>query len=261
MIGHSVTYLPFSLSRSFKNLIVNQVSDLDKLNVVHVAGTKGKGTTCAYVDSILAQYRKKYNFPKKVGLYTSPHLVDVRERIRINSTPISPEMFAKYFFEVWDLLTMKYKLATLRGELKDLPVDEKPGYFKFLTLMSFHVFLQEGINVAIYETGIGGKFDSTNIVEHPACTGITKLDLDHTFTLGETIDEIASQKAGIQKTGSPSFYVNQAPHATASEVIKQRAKELNVNLTCVAQNNHFSSRRIDDVNIKPNIHTQRYVVV
>ena len=232
---------------------------MDKLNVVHVAGTKGKGTTCAYVDSILAQYRKKYNFPKKVGLYTSPHLISVRERIRINSTPISPEMFAKYFFEVWDLLTMKYELASLKGELANLPVDSKPGYFKYLTLMSFHVFLQEGIDVAIYETGIGGQFDSTNIVEHPACTGITKLDLDHTYILGETIEEIARQKAGIQKTGSPSFYVNPNPHKTASKVIKDVAKERNIMAICCDANKFSDIHRIDEVNIKPDIMTQRYV--
>jgi len=152
---------------------------------------------------------------------------------------------------------MKYELATLRGELEGLPADQKPGYFKFLTLMSFHVFLQEGINVAIYETGIGGRFDSTNIVKHPACTGITQLDLDHTNILGETIEEIAYQKAGIQKRGSPSFFVNQSPHGKASKVIKNAAKALDVQATCVTTNNDLSAHRLDDINLKPNISTQR----
>ena len=213
------------------------------------------------MDSILAQYRKRYNFPKKVGLYTSPHLISVRERIRINSVPISPELFAKYFFEVWDLLTLKYELATLKNDLENLPSDQKPGYFKFLTLMSFHVFLQEGIDVAIYETGIGGQFDSTNIVERPACTGITQLDLDHTYVLGETIEEIAWQKAGIQKTGSPSFFVGQTSHPTTMKVINRVAKERKVQYTCVTKNKYFGIRRLDGVKVKPDLVTQRYVDV
>ena len=85
-------------------LIKSQPSDLDKLNIVHVAGTKGKGSTCAFVDSILSQYQHTRGTPRKTGLFTSPHLIAVRERIRINSAPISEDLFAKYFFEVWDRL-------------------------------------------------------------------------------------------------------------------------------------------------------------
>jgi len=84
---------------------------------------------------------------------------------------------------------------------------EKPVYFRYLTLMSYHVFLSENVNIAIYETGVGGERDSTNIVERPAVTGITSLGIDHTLSLGNTIEEIAWHKAGIQKTGTPSFIV------------------------------------------------------
>ena len=216
-----------------------------------MAGTKGKGTTCAYVDSILSQFQEKYSFPKKIGLYTSPHLITVRERIRINSTPISSELFAKYFFEVYDLLEPQ-----LAKENKVLSgTDDKAAavvYFRYLTLLSYHIFLQEGVDAAIYETGVGGELDSTNIVEHPACTGITALGIDHTHTLGNTIEEIAWHKAGIQKTGSPSFTVTQP--ANALKVLQAVANERNVNLTV-----ELSRKRIDQVKIYPNKDFQRYV--
>jgi folylpolyglutamate synthase len=188
---------------------------LNKLNIVHVAGTKGKGSTCAYVDSILAHYRKSHDVPQNVGLFTSPHLVAVRERIRINSVPISAQLFAKYFFEVWNAL------QDAAAEPLDLPT-----YFKYLTLMSYHVFLQEGVNAAVYEVGVGGEYDATNIVDCPAVTGISTLGIDHVLTLGETIRDIAWHKAGIQKPGVPSFTVQQLP--AAMEVVDNRAKERGV---------------------------------
>lgn len=107
----------------------HQTSDFDRLNIVHVAGTKGKGSTCAFVNSILQCYNRSIGLPRKVGLYTSPHLVTVRERIQINSEPISEEKFTKYFFEVWDAL----ESSALR---EGLDPALKPSYFRFLTLMS-----------------------------------------------------------------------------------------------------------------------------
>jgi folylpolyglutamate synthase len=147
----------------------------------------------------------------KVGLFTSPHLLSVRERIRINNTPVSAALFTHYFFTVWDLLSS---------------MEQKPGYFRFLTLLSFHVFLSEGVNAAIYECGIGGEYDGTNIIERPAVTGITSLGIDHVFTLGSTIEEIAWHKAGIMKRNVPAFTVEQ--EEGAMEVIKKRAKERQV---------------------------------
>ncbi|KAH8591541.1 FolC protein [Bisporella sp. PMI_857] len=237
--------------RKYLSMIGYSSSDLDSLNVVHVAGTKGKGTTCAYVNSILAQYRKNYGFPKKVGLYTSPHLISVRERIRINTTPISPELFAKYFFEVHDLLEAKLAVAAENGSSEDMPIEPRPVYFRFLTLMSYHVFLQEGINIAIYETGIGGEFDSTNIVEHPACTGITALGIDHTFALGTELTQIARHKAGIQKSGAPSFTVHQPEDAM--KVLQNVAKERGVILHNVTDR----LGRVEEVNIQPSFEFQR----
>ncbi|TGO89538.1 hypothetical protein BPOR_0104g00020 [Botrytis porri] len=217
--------------------------DLERLNIVHVAGTKGKGSTCAYVDSILNRYRKSRDLPQKVGLFTSPHLIAVRERIRINSSPISAPMFAKYFFEVWD------RLEAAAASSSD-PF-EKPVYFRYLNLMSYHVFLQEGVDAAIYEVGVGGEYDSTNIVDRPAVTGISSLGIDHVFTLGDTIDKIAWHKAGIQKTGVPSFTVNQKPEAM--EVVEKRAAEKGVKSFKVVD----LDSRLTTVKIKPAADFQR----
>lgn len=224
-------------------LIKIQQRDLEKLNIVHVAGTKGKGSTCAYVDSILSQYRKSHDIPHKVGLFTSPHLIAVRERIRIGSAPISRDLFFKYFFQVWDSL----EAATSTSSTPFV----KPVYFRYLTLMSYHVFLQEGVDAAIYETGVGGEYDSTNIVESPVATGISALGIDHTFALGETVDKIAWHKAGIQKRGVPSFTVNQLPEAM--EVVQSRSEERNVkSLKIVDQD-----PRLEGVKVQPDAKFQK----
>ncbi|KAJ5158049.1 uncharacterized protein N7500_007700 [Penicillium coprophilum] len=203
----------------------HDINDLSRLNVVHVAGTKGKGTTCAFVNSILQSYQQSVGVPRKIGLYTSPHLGVVRERIRINSSPISEEQFAKYFFEVWDALESS---AVREG----LDPAHKPTYFRFLTLMAFHIFIREGVDAAVFEVGIGGELDSTNVIAQPSVTGITTLGIDHVTTLGDTIDKIAWHKAGIFKTGSPAFTVPQVPDAM--DVLQQRAKEKNTELVTIA---------------------------
>ncbi|CAI0655452.1 unnamed protein product [Colletotrichum noveboracense] len=177
--------------------------DLNRMNIVHVAGTKGKGTTCAYTNSILRSFHNESSAPRKIGLYTSPHLVSVRERIRINSEPISEELFTQYFFEVWDALSAKQELG----------YEEKPTYFRFLTLMSFHVFMQENVDAAIYEVGVGGELDSTNIIDQPVAVAITTLGIDHVQTLGNTIEQIAWHKAGIMKRGCPAFTSTRDAHA------------------------------------------------
>ncbi|KAM0242876.1 hypothetical protein ACHAP5_007128 [Fusarium lateritium] len=197
-------------------------SDLNQFNIVHVAGTKGKGSTCAFVDSILSQYQHTKGTPRKTGLFTSPHLIAVRERIRINSSPISEDLFAKYFFEVWD------RLESAPKDDVDNLMPPRPIYARYLTLMSWHVFLQEGVDTAVYETGIGGEFDATNVVEKPVASGISTLGIDHVFALGDTVAKIAWHKAGIMKTGSAAFTIEQFPDA--DEVLRKRAKERNVDL-------------------------------
>lgn len=196
-------------------------SDLNRLNVIHITGTKGKGSTCAFVDSLLGQLTPVNASAKpKVGLYTSPHMTSVRERIRINGQPVTHELFTKYFWQVWDRLsenpTRKFDLTPLR-----------PVYFRFLTLLAFHIFLSEGVQPVILEVGIGGKYDSTNIVPKCVVAGITQLGLDHTAILGNTVEEIAVQKAGIFKPQAPAVCWAQQP-GKALEQVKQVAKQVGV---------------------------------
>ncbi|KLU81349.1 tetrahydrofolylpolyglutamate synthase [Magnaporthiopsis poae ATCC 64411] len=211
--------------------------DLDRLNILHVAGTKGKGTTCAFADSILNQCRLARGVPAKVGLHTSPHLVSVRERLKINSVPVSKESFARCFFDVWDMLE-HHRPSQALGAEEDRRLDPvsrsaggsyagKPVYGRFLTLMSWHLFLSEGVDVAVYETGIGGEYDATNVVERPCATAITTLGVDHVAVLGGTVEEIAWHKAGIMKPGCPAFAAAQ-PHHAAEDVLRRRAAERRV---------------------------------
>lgn len=202
-----------------------------------MAGTKGKGSTCAFADSILSKWRTTSRSPLKVGMLTSPHLMAVRERIRINSAPISEELFAKYFFEVYDKLVSS-------SDTSGVPRGSTPIYARFLTLMSYHVFIREGVDVAVYETGIGGEYDATNLVTCPLACAITTLAIDHVFVLGNTVDKIAWHKAGIMKKGSPAFTIPQVPEAAA--VLNARAKEKGVHLKMLDVD-----PRLRGVNIRP----------
>ncbi|EYC07240.1 hypothetical protein Y032_0071g544 [Ancylostoma ceylanicum] len=206
--------LPVAFAHSFPKEQIPQspyeLDALDRLNVIHVSGTKGKGSTCAFVESILR------NAGFRTGLYTSPHLVHARERIRIDGKPISETLFAKHFFTVYN----KLKQQETEGDM--------PPYFKFLTLLSFHVFLEECVDVAIVEVGIGGEYDATNIVPHPVVCGITTLDIDHTSILGTTLPEIAWHKAGILKQGSPAVVTPLCQEAL--NVVRDRASERGVEL-------------------------------
>jgi len=180
------------------------LEDLDELGVIHVSGTKGKGSTCAFCESILRQRGLK------TGLFTSPHLLSVTERIRIGGEPIEKALFAHYFWMVYD------KIVTAN------PPDQRPIYFQFLTILAFNIFWREGVDVAIMEVGVGGRFDSTNIVRKPVVCGITTLDIDHTSILGKTIEEIAWQKAGIMKSGVPTL-VDGCQTEGALEVLSKEA--------------------------------------
>ena len=207
-------------------------ADLDRIRPIHIAGTKGKGSTSAFISSILAKYERpsdgtgRAGEVRKIGLYTSPHLRSVRERIQINNEPLSEDAFAKHFFEVWRRLE---ESARRKGLATD--ASAKPVYFRFLTLLAFHAFLQEDMDTAVIETGIGGEYDSTNVLVHPTVTGITSLGIDHVLLLGDTIEDIAWHKAGIMKPGARAFTVPQP--AGALEVLQRRAKEKAVTLDVV----------------------------
>ncbi|KAI9777976.1 MAG: hypothetical protein M1816_004374 [Peltula sp. TS41687] len=198
----------------------SQVDSLSsKFKIIHVAGTKGKGTTCYYCNHILHEYQKIYKKPERIGCYTSPHQVEVRDRIQINSESISKNLFAKHFLMLWNKI---HALAN-RPEL-DLPVI--PGYPGFLMLLAIYIFLLEETDVIIIETGIGGENDSTNVFQNPIATGITTIGLDHVEILGNSIEAIAWHKSGIFKPGCLAFTVEQ--DEAVLKVLRERAEEKGV---------------------------------
>ncbi|XP_050351206.1 folylpolyglutamate synthase, mitochondrial-like [Nymphalis io] len=193
---------------------------LDQLSVIHVAGTKGKGSTSAMCESIL----RAYGF--RTGFYSSPHLVAVRERIRLNGRMLSKCQFAEYFHQVYDAL---YESKTVDGDM--------PKYFSFLTVLAFNVFLKEKVDVAIIEVGIGGIVDYTNILRKVPVVGITSLGLDHTSILGNTLPEIAAAKAGIMKPDCEAYTVQQPPEAMA--VLRSVASNVKCSLTTIPEFNTY----------------------
>lgn len=216
---------------------------MNKLNPIHIAGTKGKGSTSAFTSSILSQYAQNDpKAPQKIGLYTSPHLRSVRERIQINNTPLSEEQFAQYFFETWD------RLGAAAERLGPMPGsgETRPLYFRFLTLMAFHTYLCEGVDTAIFECGVGGEHDSTNILVAPSVCAVTSLDIDHVAMLGGTIEEIAWHKAGIFKRDARCkealTVASQVPSALA--VLAKRAEEKGMTLRAVERNAQIQSGQI-----------------
>ncbi|KAG5237527.1 DHFS-FPGS family protein [Salix suchowensis] len=184
---------------------------ITEMKIIHVAGTKGKGSTCTFTESILR------NCGFHTGLFTSPHLIDVRERFRLDGVDICEEKFLAYFWWCYDRLKEK---AT-----EDIPM---PTYFRFLALLAFKIFAAEQVDVAILEVGLGGKFDATNVVQKPIVCGISSLGYDHMEILGNTLSQIAGEKAGIYKDGIPAYTVPQPDEAM--NVLVEKASKLNVPL-------------------------------
>lgn len=174
----------------------------------HIAGTNGKGSTAAFLDSILRRAGRR------TGLYTSPHLERINERIRIAGEEISDEAFAESFSRVQALTEELLAAGELSGH---------PTYFECLTAMAFDAFARSGVERAVFETGLGGRLDATNVTE-PAASVITRIDFDHENFLGHSLVEIAGEKAGILKPGVPLVLAPQ--RAEAREAILRRAAEL-----------------------------------
>jgi dihydrofolate synthase/folylpolyglutamate synthase len=188
-------------------------SPQDRLRFIHVAGTNGKGSTCAFLESI---YRAA---GLRVGLFTSPHLVSFRERIQINRTLIPEADVARLAKELCSDIGGQPGTALLR-----------PTFFEFVTVMALRWFAEQHCDSVIWETGLGGRLDATNIVT-PLASVITNIAFDHTQWLGDTLAKIAAEKAGIIKPGVPVIISVDAPEAL--EIIRQRAAELAAPLAIV----------------------------
>ena len=201
-------------TRAFLKRLGNPAVDR---KIIHVAGTNGKGSVCAYLQALLMAEGKR------TGFFTSPHLVSVNERIRVDNIQIDNETFLKVFRKV---------LKIVRQMVED--GIEHPSYFEFLFGMGMTAFAETDVEYIILETGLGGRLDATNAIDNPALAIITSISLDHTAILGDTIEKIAGEKAGIIKPGVPVFFDGSSKKA--AEVIKAKASELGVSCREVTKN-------------------------
>ena len=177
------------------------------IKIIHVAGTNGKGSVCAYLNAMLLAGGKK------TGLFTSPHLVRINERFQINGEDVSDEQFLDAFLKV-EKAAKEYEAE---GE-------GHPSYFETLFLMGMLIFKEAGVEYLVMETGLGGRLDATNVVEKPLACIITSISRDHTEYLGDTLEAIAGEKAGIIKAGVPVIYDSSQPGPAS--VIAAKAKEM-----------------------------------
>jgi len=191
------------------------------LRCVHVAGTKGKGSTCALVAAGLEACGYT------VGLYTSPHLVDVRERIQINGSVITHPAFTEGMQRIQ---AAEEKVAKKHGPLT---------YFEVVTALAFLYFAEKAVDVAVIECGLGGRLDSTNIIQ-PEVAAVTAISLDHEHYLGETVELIAQEKAGIFKRGAHAVTYTQTPEVLAA--LRQTAEQNSATLEVLGADIDFSSR-------------------
>jgi len=191
-----------------------------KIHTVHIGGTKGKGSTATMLGKMLEA--NSY----KVGLYTSPHVVHLHERITVNSEMISDTQMRDLMNRIYD-------------PVENMSKTDPPTFFEIMTALAFMHFADESVDIAIVETGLGGRLDSTNVIQ-PKVVGITSLSIDHSNLLGNTIDRIAEEKAGIFKRGVPAITVQQEP--AAMQILKLRAVAIDAPLSITGGDIDFSLR-------------------
>jgi len=199
--GKNATNFDLSRMKEFCDRLENPQNDLKS---IHVAGTNGKGTVCRMLASVYQE--AGYN----VGLYTSPHLVDLRERFQINAKFAERDLFIEFFDRFGEYIQEK-----------------NFTYFEITTAIAFWIFSQQNIELAVLEVGLGGRLDATNVVD-PLVSVITSIGLDHTDILGNSIEKIASEKAGIIKQNRPVVIGNLTPEAksTIQKISKVRSAEI-----------------------------------
>src|SRR3954453_6384663 len=165
----------------------------DSFRSIHVAGTNGKGSTCAMIESGLR------TAGVHTGLFTSPHLVEPTERIQIDGVSITGDAFTQAFAQVHE---------AAESLMTDGRLEAHPSYFETVTAMAFVVFRERGVETGVVEVGLGGRLDATNVIR-PALCVITPVDYDHEAWLGSSIEQIAAEKAGILKSGVPTVFARQ----------------------------------------------------
>jgi len=208
----------FSLNR-MKALLKKVGQPHTKIRSVHIAGTKGKGSTA----TMLAEMLKACGY--KVGLYTSPHIVNIRERVSINGEDIPRAALARL-------------ICACEPHIEEM-ADDKPTFFEIFTALAFCYFADEKVDLAVVETGLGGRLDSTNVLKPEVC-GVTSISLDHTEQLGQTLAEIATEKAGIFKPETAAISVPQDPEA--KQALQLVAKKSKTDLMFTGEDIEFSYR-------------------
>jgi dihydrofolate synthase/folylpolyglutamate synthase len=216
-VSYNVTTFDLKRMEKLMSLVGNPHK---KIPAAHIAGTKGKGSTAF----MLAKMLEANGY--KVGLYTSPHLVSLHERIMVNSEMITHS-------EMLGLLNR------MHGAVERMARNGAPTFFEVMTAMAFTYFVDKKVDIAVIETGLGGRLDSTNVIK-PRVVGITSLSIDHQRQLGSTIDSIAREKAGVFKRGVPAITVQQEPAAMA--VLKAEAESLKAPLSVTGGDIDFSHR-------------------
>jgi dihydrofolate synthase/folylpolyglutamate synthase len=224
-LGHELKTVKWDLAR-IETLLAVLGDPHRRGRFIHVAGTNGKGSTCAMMASALRVSGLR------TGLYTSPHLVDPRERIRIDGELITEQTWCEAFDDVH---------AAAEGLFARDAIDSHPSFFETLTAMAFVAFERAAVEVVVLETGLGGRLDATNLVD-PEIAVITPVDFDHEAFLGSSIESIAAEKAGILKTGRPAIFAAQRPEAFS--ILERRALELDIPVTL------SSAWRIEDLRLE-----------
>jgi len=221
-LGHELKVVKWDLARM--RVLLSALGDPHKRGrFVHVAGTNGKGSVCAMIESALRATGLR------TGLYTSPHLIDPRERIVIGGRTISEPDWVAAFQDVH---------AAAERLLADEAIDLHPSFFETITAMAFVALVRANVEITVLETGLGGRLDATNVVE-PEVAVITPVDFDHEAFLGSGIESIAAEKAGILKSGRPAVFAHQRPEAL--RVLENRALDLDVPVR------HSSAWRVENL--------------
>jgi len=216
--------------------------------IIHVAGTNGKGSVCAYLRYMLEEAGYK------VASFTSPHLVDIRERFLIQGKMVSRERFFAAFQTIYDMIPWKdAENAQMRDDGR--PGFYHPTYFEYLFFIGMLLFQEEKPDIVILETGLGGRLDATNSVSNKDLTVITRISLDHVEYLGDTPEKIAAEKAGIMMKGVPLVYLDTENKVNA--VFENRAAKLGILARKVSKENYVF-QNLKNKNIDFSLHTRYY---